>query len=147
MTDRNIVRMLGIMFLAVGILGFVPLFVRPATIGTPELVSTPGFGYLFGLFPVNLWHNLIHIGFGVWGITASQTLLGAQRYARNIAVIYGVLAVMGLIPGLNTTFGLVPIFGHDVWLHVLIAATAAYVGFGRRGETVTLEDALRRRAG
>lgn len=146
MTDRTIVRLLGIMFLAIGALGFVPVFVRPATMATPELMTTPGFGYLLGLFPVNVWHNLVHIAFGIWGITASQTLLGARRYARSIAVIYGVLAVMGLIPVLNTMFGLVPLFGHDIWLHAVIAATAAYIGFGRRGEAVSVEDALRRRA-
>ena len=39
------------------------------------------------------------------------------------------LTVMGLIPGLNTTFGLIPIHGNDVWLHALIAIAAAYFGF------------------
>ena len=48
---------------------------------------------------------------------------------RAVAVIYALLAVMGLIPGLNTTFGLVPIYGHDVWLHALLAIVAAYFGF------------------
>ncbi len=33
---------------------------------------------------------------------------------------------MGLIPVLNTSFGLIPIFGHDVWLHALFALAAAY---------------------
>ena len=44
-------------------------------------------------------------------------------------MIYAVLAVAGLIPGLRTMFGLVPLFGHDVWLHVALAAPAAYFGF------------------
>ena len=39
--------------------------------------------------------------------------------------MYGLFTVMGLIPGLNTTFGLVPLYGHDVWLHALTAAAAA----------------------
>lgn len=42
---------------------------------------------------------------------------------------YGALAVMGLIPGLDTLFGLVPIFGHDVWLHAVTAAAAVYFGW------------------
>ena len=41
-------------------------------------------------------------------------------------------AVMDLIPTLDTTFGLVPLFGNDVWLHVLLAAPAAYFGFVHR---------------
>ena len=36
---------------------------------------------------------------------------------------------MGLIPGLNTVFGLVPIRGHDVWLHAASAILGAYFGW------------------
>jgi hypothetical protein len=46
-----------------------------------------------------------------------------------VAIIYAVLAVMGIIPGLNTTFGLIPLYGHDIWLHAVIAIAAAYFGF------------------
>jgi acyl-CoA synthetase (NDP forming) len=53
-------------------------------------------------------------------------------YARIVAVSYGLLTVMGLIPGLNTTFGLVPIYGADVALHGVIAAVSAYFGFAVR---------------
>ena len=55
----------------------------------------------------------------------------ARTYARIVAVAYGLLTVMGLMPGLNTMFGLVPIHGHDVRLHALIAAAGAYFGFTR----------------
>lgn len=37
--------------------------------------------------------------------------------------------VMGFIPVLNTTFGLIPLYGHDIGLHALIAIVAAYFGF------------------
>jgi hypothetical protein len=37
--------------------------------------------------------------------------------------------VLGLVPGLNTVFGLVPIHGHDVWLHAGTALAAAYFGW------------------
>jgi hypothetical protein len=46
-----------------------------------------------------------------------------------VAIIYAVLVVMGLVPALNTTFGLIPIHGNDVWLHALLAVIAAYFGF------------------
>jgi hypothetical protein len=51
-------------------------------------------------------------------------------------VIYAVLVVMGLIPVLNTTFGLIPIYGHDIWLHAVLALIAAYFGFRSEPETV-----------
>jgi hypothetical protein len=37
--------------------------------------------------------------------------------------------VLGLIPATQTTFGLIPIWGNDVWFHALLAAGAAYFGF------------------
>jgi hypothetical protein len=35
----------------------------------------------------------------------------------------------GLFPAIQSTLGLIPIFGNDVWLHALTAAIAAYFGF------------------
>jgi hypothetical protein len=118
----------GIVFLLVGIAGFVPGLVTPPQAG-PDLTVATGFGRLFDLFPVNVLHNLVHLAFGVWGLAAYRTFSAARLYARSVAVIYAVLAVMGLIPMLNTTFGLIPLYGHDVWLHILLAAIAAYFGW------------------
>jgi hypothetical protein len=81
---------------------------------------------------VNILHNIVHLLFGVWGVLAYKSLSGAKTYARVVAVAYGLLIVMGLIPATNTTFGLVPIFGNDVLLHVFLAAPAAYFGFVHR---------------
>ena len=59
---------------------------------------------------------------------------GRQRLKRSTletgygAVFYGILAVMGLIPQLGTTFGMIPLYGHAVWLHALTATAAAYSG-------------------
>jgi amino acid permease len=63
---------------------------------------------------------------------ASRSLGAAKNYARITAVIYFVFVVMGLVPGLDTTFGLVPLHSNDVWLHVLLAVPAAYFGFVHR---------------
>jgi Domain of unknown function (DUF4383) len=56
----------------------------------------------------------------------------ARFYARVVAITYAALTVMGLIPGLKTLFGLVPLYGHDVWLHAVLAIIAAYFGFVAR---------------
>lgn len=120
----------GAVFLLVGVLGFIPGLASPAPTGA----AGPGaldHVRLLGLFPVNVLHNLVHIFFGIWGLAVMSSPPGARIYARAVAVIYGLLAVMGLIPGLNTVFGLVPIYGHDVWLHGLLAAIAAYFGWAQ----------------
>jgi hypothetical protein len=83
-----------------------------------------------GLFPVNILHNIVHIVFGVWGLVVARGSADALRtYARAVAIVYALLTVLGLIPATNTTFGLVPIYGHDVWLHAALAVIAAYFGF------------------
>jgi hypothetical protein len=52
--------------------------------------------------------------------------MGFFHRLYGLMIFYGTLAVMGLIPVLNTSFGLIPILGHDVWLHALTALAAAY---------------------
>jgi hypothetical protein len=71
-------------------------------------------------------HNFVHLGIGVWGLTSYRNYPAARTFAYGLMIFYGALAVTGLIPGLNTTFCLIPIFGHDVWLHALFALAAAY---------------------
>jgi hypothetical protein len=128
MSTRYFSLALGIIFLLVGIAGFVPgLLQGPEHAADVEV--TQSFGRLMGLFPVNALHNIVHIIFGIWGIAAYRSYTGARGYSRAVAIIYAVLAVMGIIPGLNTTFGLIPLYGHDIWLHAVIAIAAAYFGF------------------
>lgn len=139
MNTRRFALILGIAFLVVGVLGFVPGITRMHSEHEGLTVHGPGHGDLLGLFHVNVLHNLVHIVFGVAGIACSRSFLLARGYARFVAIAYGLLAILGLIPAANThrLWGLAPIEGHDVWLHALIALAAAYFGFAHRE---TLED-------
>ncbi len=130
MRTRYFALVFGIVFCVVGIAGFFPAFLTPPA--GPALALEGGHGYLFGLFPVNWLHNIVHLAFGIWGLAAYRSFGGARTYARSVAVIYGVLAVMGFIPVLSTMFGLVPVYGNDIWLHAALAIVAAYFGFGSR---------------
>jgi hypothetical protein len=89
-----------------------------------------GHGLALGLFPVNTPHNVVHLLFGVLGLAAAWgAIMSARVYFQLVAVAYGLLTVLGLIPATQTTFGLVPIWGADVGLHALLAVVAAYLGF------------------
>jgi hypothetical protein len=135
MNVRRFALIFGIIYLVVGIAGFVPPLLRAPAADAPPLAVNAFQGYLLGLFPVNLLHTLVHLAIGIWGLIAARGPGAAVIYARSLAVIYGVLAVMGLIPALNTLFGLVPLHGHDIWLHAGTALIAAYFGFARKPET------------
>lgn len=132
MNVRRFALIYGIVFLIVGAAGFLPgLTVAHSH---PDVRVTNGLSLEFGLFPVNVLHNLVHLLFGVWGLVASRSLGGARVYAKAVAIVYALLTIMGLIPAANlhSTFGLIPLYGHDIWLHALLAAIAAYFGFARR---------------
>ena len=145
MSTRNFAMVLGVIYVVVGVLGFVPpLLTSPAD--APPLALDQAYGYLFGLFPVNILHSLVHLGVGVWGVLAARTLAAARTYAASVAVIFGVLTVMGFVPRLNTAFGFIPLFGHDVWLHALTAIVAAYFGFRETRIAGEIRDRTRRAA-
>lgn len=121
----------GGMFTLVGVMGFIHAFVQqPAA--TPDeagLAFTTGYGYLLGLFPINVLHNIVHLTVGVLGLAASSSLGSARLYSGGLAIFYGLLSVMGLFPPTQSTLGFIPIFGNDVWLHAITAAIATYFGF------------------
>jgi hypothetical protein len=129
MNVRNFALVLGVIYLIVGVLGFIPGPLRDPPANAADLTVATSYGYLFGLFPVNVLHNLFHIVIGIWGVSAARFPNGPRKFAKSIAIIYGVLTVFGLLPGLNTLFGLLPLNGHDVWLHAVTAIVAAYFGF------------------
>jgi len=127
MNTGTMAMVFGVVFVLAGLSGFFP---SPPPMLAPPLSVEHGHGLALGLFPINTLHNIVHLFFGVLGIAASRgVLIGARSYFQMVAVIYALLAVLGLIPATQTTFGLIPIWGNDVWLHAGLAAVAAYFGF------------------
>ena len=139
MSTQSFARIFGILFLVIGAAGFVPGLTTAHY--HPDVTLDAGLGLELGLFPVNYAHNGVHLLFGVWGLLAGRSLRAAALYGKVVGVSYGLLAIFGLIPAakLWTVFGLVPIYGHDVWLHALIAAVATYYGFAPH-EREVIED-------
>lgn len=129
MRSSTFALILGIAYLAAGLMGFIPAFLRPPAADAPPTTFTLLYGQLVGLFPVNILHSLVHLAIGVWGLMAWKGAAHPKVFARALAMLFGVLAAAGLIPGLNTMFGFIPLHGHDVWLHAGTAAVAAYFGW------------------
>jgi hypothetical protein len=132
MSTRTFALLFGIVFLAVGVAGFIPAITTAPHPGHPDLAVDANYGQVLGLFPVNILHNIVHILFGLWGLLSYKSFAASKTYAKGVAIIYAVLTIAGFIPGLNTMFGLVPLFGNDIWLHALLALVAAYFGWMHR---------------
>ena len=116
----------GVAYLSAGLLGLHPAALMPPPADAPPAQFNLLYGYLLGLFPVNLLHSAIHLATGAWGIMAWRRVVSPRVFTHALVIVYGTLAVMGIIPGLETLFGMLPLHGHDVWLHAGTATVAAY---------------------
>ena len=123
---RKAALIFGIVFILVGILGFV-------TPGGMSMAADPAPGHILGMFGVNLLHNIVHLLIGVWGIVASRSWGGAKTFMQIGGVLYIVLAVLGFVA--PTTFGLIPIGGNDIYLHAVLGLIMAGLGFTAKPET------------
>jgi hypothetical protein len=116
---QRVALVLGIGFLLIAILGFftsgMDMTADPAT--APRVL---------GLFPVNAVHNGVHLGFGIWGLLASRSWAGAKNFTLIGGVIYLVLAGLAFIA--PDGFGLVPLGGHDIWLHAVAGIVMVLAG-------------------
>jgi Domain of unknown function (DUF4383) len=140
---RTAALILGAIFLTLGIIGFVPgITFIPHTTSQPSAVfPDPGYGYIFGIFPTNYFHNAIGILVGLWGIAAYFSIGGAIAFHQVFTVVYGAQAILGLLPFANTLFGMMPLYGANIGLSLLTAAITAYFGFVKPG-LITKETGL-----
>jgi hypothetical protein len=118
-TVQRLAQIFGIVFLLLAIIGFVTS--GSSMEADPEMAEK-----IFGLFPMNLVHNGVHLGFGIWGLLASRNFEGARNYGIIGGVLYLVLAVLGYIA--PDGFGLVPLGSNDIWLHALLGLVLVGAG-------------------
>jgi hypothetical protein len=119
----------GIAYVSLGLLGLIPAALIPPPADAPPTRFNVLYGYLLGLFPVNVLHSVVHLAIGAWGIIVWHGVTSPKVFARALAVFYGALALIGVIPGVNTLFGMLPVYGHTIWLHAVTAAVAVYFGW------------------
>lgn len=125
MPIRYSALILGLLFLTLGIAGFSASLVS----GPASAYPGPGYGFVLGIFPTNYFHNAIGILVGLWGIAAFTNLGGAITFNRIFAILYTLQALLGLMPFAKTFFGMMPLYGNNVWLSLITAAIAGYYGF------------------
>ena len=127
MNDRtpvqNVARLLGIVFLLVGILGFVPGVTTELYEGL-DFAGDDSQAELLGIFQVSVLHNIVHLLFGVAGLALAGTSSGARMYLLGGGALYLALWLLGLIGGLDW----VPANTADNWLHLVLGV--AMIGAG-----------------
>lgn len=115
----------GIVFLLVGIAGFVP----GITTGDLAGAGHESMGMLLGIFQVSVLHNIVHLLFGVVGLLAANRASGSRMYLVLGGVVYFVLWVYGLFTaGHNSGANFVPLNNADNWLHLVLAIGMVALG-------------------
>lgn len=128
---RRFALIFGIIYLLIGILGFIP----GVTYNFGNNFG-PGGGYLAQFFPVNYLHDAVHAIIGIWGIAVWSNAARSVTYAQTLAIAYALLGLLG-IPDIMGNEAIaswldpvLPIGSLDVILHLVSAAVAAWFGFG-----------------
>jgi Domain of unknown function (DUF4383) len=135
---QTLTLLFGIVFLATGVLGFIPGITT--NVGDMDFAGTDSPSELLGIFQVSILHNIVHLLFGIAGIALSRTWEGARTYLLGAGLIYIVLFAYGLFVGSGDDANFVPINMAGDWLHLgLGIALLGSWYITRTGDEVSME--------
>ncbi len=115
---QTVALLFGAIYLAVGIIGFLPFLGGSVTMTNSKLL---------GLFNINLLHNVVHLVIGIAGLAAAASLANSRTFCQVVGVILLLLGVLGVF--VANPLGLLYIGGLDIPLHLVTGAVLAYFGF------------------
>jgi hypothetical protein len=106
----------GCLYLLVGIVGFI---------------MAPSGGVILGIFPVNIFHHIIHILFGGLGLLAGWRGRG-RLYCQILGVVFFLLGLLGLLAP-SVAAAILAHTGADLTtdnlLHLMTGIALGYFGF------------------
>ena len=120
-TIQKLAAVFGVVFILVAIVGFIApggMAMQPTDPATAAKI--------FGMFPVNLLHNIAHLVFGIWGLAASRSWGGSKQFFLWGGTIYLVLTIGGFLSPAG--FGVLPLGGSDIGLHCVLAIVMLLIG-------------------
>ena len=112
---QNVARLVGVVFLLVGVAGFIPGITTNLYDGL-EFAGDEGTAELLGLFQVSVLHNIVHGLFGIAGLALAATASGARTFLIGGGAIYLVLFLLGIAGGGDW----IPANDADNWLHLVL---------------------------
>jgi Domain of unknown function (DUF4383) len=119
---QSLAALVGIVFLVVGVLGFVPGITTHY--GDLSFAGHGSGAKLLGIFQVSILHNIVHLLFGVVGLVLAKTADGARTFLVGGGAVYLVLWIVGLVGAADW----IPANTADNWLH--FALGAGMIGLG-----------------
>src|SRR5262245_15468978 len=118
MTPKSAALLLGIIFIVVGLLGFIP---------------NPIIGAENAIFHANTLHSLVHIVSGaLFVIVAMASPANASMFMKVFGVVYLLIGVLGIFSvgedGMGTVLGFLHVNGADNYLHIALGLVIFLAG-------------------
>ena len=130
MKDRSTVQsaalLAGIVFLVVGILGFVPEITTHY--GDLSFAGHDSGAKLLGIFQTSILQNVVHLLFGLVGIAMARSWEGARTFLIAGGVVYLVLFVYGLLAHGDSSANFIPVNSADNVLHAALGVVTIVLG-------------------
>lgn len=111
--------LVGVVFLLVGILGFIPGIATHYD--ELSFATHHSDAKLLGLFNVSILHNMVHLAFGVAGVALARTFNRARWFLIVSGVLYLLLWLYGLVIDHDSAMNFIPVNTADNWLHLGLA--------------------------
>ena len=131
MRDRSPIQtaamVVGLVFLLVGILGFIPGIT--SNYDDLKFAGHDSDAQLLGIFDTSILHNIVHLLFGVAGLALAKTYDGARNYLIGGGVIYLALFLYGAIFGADEGgANWIPVNWADNVLHLALGSGMILAG-------------------
>lgn len=125
-TVQKVALAAGVVFLLVGILGFIPGVTT--NFDQMTFAGDQSGAMLFGVFQVSILHNIVHLLFGVVGVALARSAVASRQFLIWGGVVYFVLWLYGLFVPQESAANFVPMNMADDWLHLVLAIAMVALG-------------------
>ena len=117
----------GIVLMLVGVLGFIP----GVTTQYSELMflGPDSHAMFLGLFQVSMLLNIVQLAIGATGWAMSRTEHGARNFLMGAGALYIVLAIFGLVVGVDSAANFLALNMMDNWAHLVLGVVMIVAGW------------------
>ena len=124
-TIQTAAMLFGIVFLVVGVAGFIP----GITTEYDRLTNFDGVGaLLLGIFGINLLESIVHLAFGAWGLASARRVNASRSYFLIGGALYVVIWIYGLVIDLDSSANLIGVNTEANWLHFALGVVMLGIG-------------------
>jgi hypothetical protein len=126
LANRLFTLVIGLVFLALGICGLISPLVQqpPPQMDAQHMVVSANYGYLFGIFPMNIISDILFIVIGGFGLLAAFSVITSRYFERTLFALAVVWVFAGFLPlGISRLWGIMPLWG---WTDALFLMTALF---------------------